>query len=213
MDSKTVDLVFCLHGLGNSKYLMSPLCLYLASRGFEVFNLPYPSTKGKIDQFSNQILQRIQQELKPETDYRIHLLGFSLGSQILAQMLSRPEFNLSVQSLLMLGPPNQGADFAKWLKMFLPTSRIWGPVFDELCEARTFCDQIPVKIGIIAGGTGLKYGFNPFLKGDNDGIVKVSETYYGENVQKKLKLCPHALLPLDPRIWRTANSFFRTGLL
>lgn len=211
MKNKGQKVVFCLHGLGNSKYLMSLLCLYLRQQGYKVFNFQYPSTTASLQQLTLLVADKIDSELKKHNYSEINFLGFSLGSQILFELINSDKFNYPVSKFVMLGPPSRGSQFARMLKRFLPADKIWGPVYKQLCEVKELSFKGTTEIGIIAGGTGFKYGFSPFLNGDNDGIVTVSETYCNGYKQHKTIFCIHGLMPLSPRIWILTVRFLKNG--
>jgi hypothetical protein len=67
------------------------------------------------------------------------------------------------------------------------------------------------EIAVIAGGTGRR-GYNPFLPGDNDGIVMVEEARL-PGAQFRIMPCLHTFLPSQPAVRQAALGFIGTGRL
>jgi hypothetical protein len=69
------------------------------------------------------------------------------------------------------------------------------------------------EIAVIAGDNG-KRGYNPFMVGDNDGLVTVAETRQpGMETDFVLVRSTHAMLPLDGDVVTAKIRFLDTGPL
>ena len=69
----------------------------------------------------------------------------------------------------------------------------------------------PIKIGIVAGGTGDHRGINPLIPGDNDGLIRVRETGYYESEYRVLLNQGHNVLPFGSAVGTLVNGFVRSG--
>jgi hypothetical protein len=85
-----------------------------------------------------------------------------------------------IKRIVMLGPPNQGAEFAEALDGLGLFHAMAGTAGGELSG---HWDQLAAQLatpecefGIVAGGRSGQRGFNPWLTGDNDLVVNVEST-------------------------------------
>lgn len=191
--------VILLHGFGSNSMVTKPLAEWLIQKKAydHVLNMTYPSTMQSILDHA-RMLERVIAEL-PQTVHRIDLIGHSLGSIIMRRYLSGPldpewsvpEDRLAARRqfspdprigrLVMLGPPNNGAEVAKRLIGNDPIRRYFsGPSGDEL---GIHWEQTQQSLGIpccpfiiIAGGRGDDKGFSLLIPGDDDGTVSTEGT-------------------------------------
>jgi hypothetical protein len=79
----------------------------------------------------------------------------------------------------MLAPPNQGAALAERNRDFPPFRWLYGRAADELQPPRV-ADLPPppdtCETLSLGGGTGDGRGYNPVIRGDDDGVVALDET-------------------------------------
>lgn len=201
-------VVVLLHGLGRTRYSMRALGQYLAKHGgYTPIYVGYASTQAPLETHARALARVLEPwDEVEEIDFVAHSLGNlvirrwwhdrlggpstasaergagedPLASGDAAAARSGPR----VRRLVMLGPPNQGADRAVWwaTNQFTgPTFRwIVGPAAAQL--GPSFADVRPTlatpdcEFGILAGGLGDGQGWNPGLEGDDDGTVRVEET-------------------------------------
>ena len=178
--------VVVLHGLVRSRQSMSGLCDYLAERGdYTLVNVSYASTRNRLDQHARS-LARIIENLGPEIT-EINFVGHSLGNLVIRHYLGDQtdpreckEVDPRIKRIVMLAPPNNGAQFAERFQDNKFFQVIWGKSGVEIAkewpelEKRLATPQN--DFGIIAGGDGENSGNNPLLRGDDDFVVRVEET-------------------------------------
>jgi pimeloyl-ACP methyl ester carboxylesterase len=185
--------VVVLHGLGRSRSSMESLCRYLREKGgYEVFNVEYPSTQSDMAEHA-RALRHIVNHLDGVDE--INFVGHSMGNIVVRHYLGdldrQDPTKLSPNAaaadrrskakfgrFVMLGPPNQGALLADALADNILFKEIAGDAGQQLgrdwpdLEKRLATPNF--EFGIIAGGKGNDKGYNPILKGDNDGVVSVA---------------------------------------
>lgn len=205
------ELIITLHGLGNSKWRMSAISWYLRRRGFSVLNLGYPSCSYNSEQLAANIFKNLKLEYEKGKYSKVSIVGFSLGSQLARIIIERNFEIINFSRLIMLAPPNQNSSIARFLSKFLPSEKIWGPVFHDLCQEKFPNPCSKVEIGIIAGATGCRLGVNPFLGVDNDGLVTVEETRLEGAKEHKVIFATHATMPFQPRVIHMVTAFIETG--
>lgn len=180
IDPVNKEVVVVLHGLGESRAAMQPLVSFLEENmTASILTFGYASPQAPLASHAHS-LGRVLAGLPPTTT--INFVGHSMGNLVVRRWLqdAQPEIIHRINRMVMLGPPNQGSDLAQ-LAASNPLLRNlasgaarelvlhWDRLSREL--------QIPqFQFGIIAGGKNDNKGYSPLLKGDDDAIVRVSET-------------------------------------
>lgn len=211
-------VVLLLHGLFRSRSCMSPLADYLNQQGgYLVLNVEYPSTQSEVADHARSLASIVQHLEGVE---EIHLVGHSLGNIIIRRWLADrgpqdPPGEPRLGRIVMLGPPNQGAQLATMVAR-QPIFRRWaGPAGQQLGPewpwlALTLATP-PGEFAIIAGGLDNEHGFNPLLPGDNDGTVTVESTRL-EGAQDFLILpVLHSMMMRDKRVQQQTLLFLQQG--
>lgn len=212
--------VLLLHGLFRSRSCMQPLDDYLEKQGgFLVLNVEYPSTQADVTEHA-RALGSIVRHLEGVSE--IHLVGHSLGNIIIRRWLAdqaqetTPATNAPrLGRIVMLGPPNQGAELATLVADEPLVRRLVGPVGQQLGSQWPWLEITlatpPGEFGIIAGGLQNGHGFNPLLPGDDDGTVTVESTRL-EGAQDFL-IVPviHSLMMSNHRVQEQTLMFLREG--
>lgn len=177
--------VVVLHGLFRSPTSMNRMCRYLHEEGgYSVFNVSYPTTRGTVADHA-RALDQIVTSL--EGIEEINFVGHSLGNLVVRHYLgdhTQPDSNLKpdarIKRIVMLGPPNQGAEFAEALDgraLFHTVAGAPGTQLSRDWEQLAPHLAVPAgEFGILAGGRSTESGYNPWLTGDNDLVVGVADT-------------------------------------
>lgn len=215
----TGEVVVLLHGLGRSREVMKPVGAYLRERGDLVpIGVNYASTREGIEQHA-QALEKIVDQLDQATT--IHFVCHSLGNIVLRHYLAdlerrppdarRPPLG----RIVMLGPPNNGAQLARKLH----ATGVFGLVAGRSGESLGHdWEQLAGRLatpagefGIVAGGKGNDRGNNPLLSGDDDLVVTVEETRLpGAHDFLQLPLL-HSQMLRDRQVHEATLRFLREG--
>ena len=166
------DAVIVLHGLGRSRKSMSGMAQSLSDAGLFPVRVDYPSTRRPLEAHVEQVVELIR-----HLDVRrVSFVTHSLGGIITRGVLAHPKLDVDVHRIVMCAPPSQGASLARVLKTRVPSvfGAVMGPTGSQLAAGVDY--PVPhAPFMIIAGSRGPK-GLNPWLEGDDDGIVAVEET-------------------------------------
>ena len=212
--------VIVLHGLGACHAIMSGLAKHLEKDGeFQVFNVNYPSTLGTIHDHA-QSLAGIIEHLDgiEEINFVAHSLGNIVVRHYLADQTDeargrRPDPR--IKRMVMIGPPNHGSELATSLSSGKLARTVLGKPVEQLGPHWVWEERdlaIPqFEFGIIAGGRGSGRGFNPWLSGDDDGILTVASTRLAGAADFAVVPDVHALLPFDSKVRDYALRFLRHG--
>lgn len=175
----TGRVVIVLHGLFRTRSSMASLAKYLKDEGgYEVINVGYPTTRATLDWHAQHLADVI--DGVPHAS-EINFVGHSLGNLVVRHYLgdqrrARRPVDPRIHRMVMLGPPNNGAEIAEKLVPLDITRQITGPSAQQL--ARSW-DELAVRLatpecefGILAGGG----GSNPLVAGSDDWVVTVEST-------------------------------------
>jgi pimeloyl-ACP methyl ester carboxylesterase len=209
------EAVILLHGLGESRWSMQPLAESLRpALDADVMSFGYASVKADIDAHA-RALGAVVAGL-PEAE-RISFVGHSLGNLVVRRWMAiaAAEDLARVRRMVMLGPPNQGADLARL------AAKIWGLAARAEGAARDLVvnwDAVapglavpPCDFGIVAGGKGDDVGYSPLLEGDDDAVVRVDETRLEGAADFLLVPVHHASMMRHERVQRATAVFLRDG--
>lgn len=209
---RSEQLVVLLHGLGRDRTVWEPMEQALRDAGYDVAALAYPSTRRSIAEHGSQLDELLA---GIEGSREVSFVTHSLGALVLRSALSGdPSWTerLPLRRVVMIAPPSQGSSLAQALSDFLPFAMIAGPSGQEL--ARHDLEALPAppcSFGIIAAGRGSEAGYNPWLDGDNDGVVAVDETRLAGADDFLLLRGLHTFVMKDPQAIAATLSFLSSG--
>lgn len=172
------DAVVLLHGAGRSSLSMYRMARALVGRGYQVYNLGYPSRRLPIEGLAGYIGKQIA---RPQLDLfdNIHFVTHSLGGIVLRSFLKTNHLP-NLGRVVMLAPPNQGSELVDFFSRFPFYDWFLGPVGTQL---GTGPDSLPnslgpvdVPLGIIAGNRSWNPLFSRLIPGPDDGRISVKNT-------------------------------------
>jgi pimeloyl-ACP methyl ester carboxylesterase len=176
---KSKRAVVLLHGLFRSRDCMIPLGDYLAEHGnYEVVNVSYPSTQADVQAHAKSLAKVLDNlEGVDEVSFVAHSLGNLVVRDWLHEQYDQEHAKFKLGRFVMLGPPNNGAQFARTFKDNRLFSIVTGPSGKQLGEnweeLVKHLDTPCCEFGILAGNAAIP---NPLVDGNDDGMVAVSET-------------------------------------
>jgi hypothetical protein len=179
-------VVLVLHGLIRSRNSMAPLVDTLNQQeDWTVMSVSYASTRDALEGHASA-LARVVENLDDQVT-EIHFVAHSMGNLIIRRYLYDV---LTCQSgrradprwgrIVMLAPPNQGAQFAEAFRHVGFLETVMGKSTAQLAKdwesLRGTLAIPPGEFGILAGGKSDDQGLNRWLDGDDDFVVTVDGT-------------------------------------
>jgi pimeloyl-ACP methyl ester carboxylesterase len=176
--------VILLHGLMRTSHSMSLLAESLQATGdYEAVSLTYASSRESIASHAAAVREVI--EALP-ADASFSFVGHSMGNIVTRCLIGDlqrdgdPKRILPrCRSMVMLGPPNQGASIARCLAPTKVFGWVTGPGGMELgANWNTISDRLatpPFPFMIIAGETKVAGVDNPLVEGKGDFVVSLDE--------------------------------------
>ncbi len=217
---KKQKVIVALHGLGRTRNSMKKLCQFLEKDGqFTTVNETYASTRQSIDKHAES-LERIVANLTEAKE--INFVAHSMGNIVIRRMLTniskdkeKIALKEKVNRIVMLGPPNNGAQMAKRLEGSGLFEVVVGPAGKQLASNwKKLEEQLATptnEFGIIAGGLGDERGRNFLIKGDDDMVVSVEEAKLPGATDFRIVPVLHSFIMDDPKVMKLTLSFFKNG--
>ncbi|HDT12639.1 MAG TPA: hypothetical protein ENO01_03170 [Candidatus Marinimicrobia bacterium] len=204
--------VYLVHGILGFPEVFSLMEWRFEQAGYTTYNYYYPSTEKSIREHGLDFGRWILEQTGQDT---ILLVTHSMGN-LVAREMHNAYPQIPVYRWLMIAPPNQGAQSADlWSK--IPLYRWWtdtpGQELRYSNEMASYKHLPPPKceFAIIAGGMKNEVGFSLLLDGDDDGKVRVEETYLEGYTDHIVMPQVHTGLLFAKNTFEQALHFFRTG--
>jgi len=175
--------VYILHGWGNSKGIMNKIYKEVTSAGFEAENYAYPGLYEDLDSIGKNLYKDILKENLDSVSFVTH----SMGGLVVRAMLKYSAADLSfpkIFRIVMIAPPNRGADIADFFKDAKALKKLLGPNVEKMqTDSASYANQLPIpcntELAVIVGKRNKDKGYNLLIEGDNDGLISPENTLLG----------------------------------
>ncbi|MEL6428250.1 MAG: hypothetical protein AAFZ87_01675 [Planctomycetota bacterium] len=177
-------LVVALHGLWRSRGSLGPMKRALEGAGFEVFDVTYPSTRGTIEDHAESVARVLDRMRVPKSGIggeprEIHFVTHSLGALVTRALLAREgdawRERHRLGRAVFIAAPHQGAELARVAARIPGALCVYGAPARQIAGGETRDLPVPpLPFLNVAAGHGAD-GWNPFVEGDDDGVVAVRE--------------------------------------
>jgi len=169
--------VILLHGLARTARSMRAMQRALASHGYQVVNLGYPSRSKKVEALAVEAIEAALAACAGAE--RIHFVTHSLGGILVRYYLAHHDI-ANLGRVVMLGPPNRGSEVVDKLGWLPGYYLLNGEAGYQL---GTGADSVPNRLGpanfdlgVIAGTRSINLYLSTLIPGANDGKVSVEHT-------------------------------------
>lgn len=201
-------IVITLHGLVRTRGVMEPLGEHISRNSdYEVLNVGYPSTRADLATHAKGLASVIRHLDGVE---EINFVAHSLGNLVIRRYLA-DEADPRIKRIVMLGPPNNGAQLAVAFNGNPLVGLVWGKSAKELASQwKSVSKQLAIpecEFGIIAG----RAGINPLIKGEHDYVVSVEEAKLPGASDFRAVDVAHSFLNSDPKMLEYTLRFLEHG--
>lgn len=204
------ESVYCIHGFMRSSASMEPMAKAFRREGYEAHAWGYPSREMTLDQHAQTLVIELQKTAEQHPGEPIHFVTHSFGGIIVRAALNQPGCPDEAKKgrAVLLSPPNRGSHLAHTVNHLKPVRKIFGEnAGKQLLESENFeaIGQFPQTMEILViSGT---FGWNPLIKGLNDGVVAVKEAKLDTPHQQKTAFAGHAWIMYSDTIINYAIQF------
>ncbi|HEX4935677.1 MAG TPA: alpha/beta fold hydrolase [Gemmatimonadaceae bacterium] len=169
------ETVVLLHGLARSSASMSRMARSLASAGYHVCNIDYPSRRHSIATLaSTHVAPQVAACAPPGEP--VHFVTHSLGGIVVRQLVASGAVP-TVGRVVMLGPPNGGSEVVDAIGDWRLFRAVNGPAGLELGTADSATPhrlgRASFPVGVIAGTRSVNWILSRLIPGPDDGKVAV----------------------------------------
>ena len=161
-----------------------------------------------LDEHAAVLAQNIRDRLS-DTVYKVDFVTYSMGGLLLRALLNHLDQGL-IGKVVMIAPPNQGAEMAALVRRFIPIHNLgWDPLQQLLPQSPNHLPEpnLSIPVLVIAGVKGDGRGYRRSLSEDNDGKVCLSETYLQRAHQHHVVIGRHPALIIQPSTILYAREF------
>lgn len=192
------ELVVLLHGMGRTSGSMGPVEDALHAAGYDVLNIGYSSYCCSVEELGEAVRREIAAKRGPEHE-RIHFVTHSLGGIIARWILTHANRPPGAQRLVMLAPPNRGAQMAD---RFSP---LVGWILEPLDELRTDTGS---TVRLLPPVEGVAIGI---IAGKDDDTVAMEETRLAEAVDHVVVPSGHTFIMRRDDVHALVVAFLQNG--
>jgi hypothetical protein len=213
-NSNATHKVYLVHGYAGLGIELEKLQNTIENQGYTCEIFKYPSLSQDIEITAKHLFYKIKQENYDSVSFVTHSLG-ALVVRSLYQYVDSETHYPFIYRFVMIASPNQGSPIADFWAQFGFVKYIVGPNVDNLTtDPDTGAAKFPIptcEVGLIAGITGKKTGFNIFIIGDNDGIVPAKNTKIGIEKDVAYVNASHVALVLNNKVIKLVIDFLENG--
>jgi pimeloyl-ACP methyl ester carboxylesterase len=208
------EAVILLHGLARTHRSMTPMAAALATAGYVVANIDYPSRTATIEALAEQTISDALDHPAVASASKIHFVTHSMGGILVRCYLKHHSID-RLGRVVMLGPPNGGSEVVDRLSAYKVFSWINGPAGAQL---GTGADSVPnrlgpvdFELGVIAGDRSINWINTLMIAGRDDGKVSVERTKVAGMARHLVVHSAHPFLMRNRRAIEQTIFFLKNG--
>lgn len=206
--------VYLIHGFGGFSFTLKKIEKSIKKEHYQTLNYGYKSFDD-LDILGKQLYHRIKESNLDTVSFVTHSMGALLVRSMLQYSVTDEHFP-RIFRIIMIAPPNKGADIADFYSAFGNVNYFLGPNLSYMkTDSNSYANRLPKpydsEIGIIAGIRGKQHGYNPFLEGDNDGEIKPENTKLGFEKDYITVIGQHDLMLRKNYVSRLVVDFLKNG--
>lgn len=180
---------------------------------WDATNWKYSSRDCFIEQHAEKLVCYLTELANQKPNQPIHFVAHSMGGLVLLAALNHPlcPKEAKIGKLVLLAPPIKGSYWGRWLGQFSFARHIAKDFSGHELMTKTQFDYLgnyPSSLEgvlVIAGSL----GFNPLLKGENDGTLAVSETLLSTPHEHVIIKRGHKTIVFGKETYRLISRFLQ----
>ncbi|MFZ4581948.1 MAG: esterase/lipase family protein [Paludibacter sp.] len=206
--------VFLIHGFAGLGIELEQIKTAITLQGYECEIYRYPSLTEDVNEVSKHLISEIQRQHLDSVSFVTHSLGALVVRALYGNL--KPEFNFPfIHRFVMIASPNQGSPMADFWNQFGFVKYVAGPNVKNLTtDVQNGAPKYAVptcEIGLIAGVTNRKMGYNILIVGDNDGLVPKKNAALGNEKDVVYVKSSHISLVFNKKTIKYVVAFLQIG--
>ncbi len=207
-------IIFLVHGYANPNVILFRINNKLIQNNFKSINYQYPGLFVDLERLGESLYYDVKRTQADTVSFVTHSMGALVVRSMLKFAASDFDFPV-IHRIVMITPPNRGADIADFfgfdfLKPFL------GPnVVKMKTDTLSYANKLPVpintEIGVIIGLRGDGRGYNPLIKGDNDGLIRPKNKLLGNEKEVLIVRHNHFTVLIANDVLNSIINFLKYG--
>lgn len=211
---KASHKVYLIHGFAGLGIELDQIKKAIIDKGYECEIYRYPSLTQDVNEVSKYLIAKIQVENYDSVSFVTHSLGALVVRALYGNL--RPDLKFPyIHRFVMIASPNKGSPMADFWNQFGFVKFIAGPNVKNLTTDSTNGAPkyaIPTcEIGLIAGVTDRKVGYNILIVGDNDGLVPRKNASLGNEKDVVYVKSSHVSLVFNKKTIKYVVNFLDLG--
>ena len=206
--------IYLIHGYGGIGIEMKEIQKRIDKKGFNSEIYSYPSLTKDVDSVGISLFKKIQSENYDTVSFVTHSMGALVVRSLYEHIDSLSKFPF-IHRIVMIAPPNNGSPVADFFAQFSFVKHIIGPNINNITtNPNSGAGKYPIptcEVGLIAGSFAKERGFNVFVKGDNDGVLRPEQTKMGIEKDVAFIKSWHVGLLYNKTVIKYVNSFLSEG--
>lgn len=159
--------VYVIHGYASPLAVVRKLNRYLIKENYNTELYQYKSMYSELDSIGKKLYFDIKNSNVDTVSFVTHSMG-GLVVRSLFQYTSKDTSFPFIYRVIMIAPPNKGAEMADIFDSFKMLKKLLGPnVKNMRTDSLSYANKLPQpkgNVGIIIGNRGKKKGYNPYIK-------------------------------------------------
>ena len=175
LDDPRRDTVVLVHGLARSHASLATLGERLEKEGYDVVPFEYASTRAGVEEHGRALAHLLE---GLPGNRRVSFVTHSLGGLVVRSACTFDGWRgrHAIGRVATLAAPHEGAAVAGTVRRVGPVRWILGPSLSELADGTAArLPAPPTEVLAVAAVRGSEEGWNPWVGGDDDGLVASSE--------------------------------------
>jgi triacylglycerol lipase len=208
--------VFVIHGYGGSRLMMKKIDKSIRNENYITENYSYKSITDDLDTLGKYLYYKIKVSKYDTVSFVTHSMGALVVRSMVQYAIKDSHFPV-IYRIVMIAPPNGGAEIADFYASFQILKKLLGPNVEHMkTDSASYATKLPIpynsEIGIIAGVRGGSYGYNIFIKGDNDGLLTPERTKLSKEKDFIIVKGEHNFLTQKKHVCQLVVEFLKFGL-
>jgi triacylglycerol lipase len=208
------EQVYVIHGYGSSTALTAKIATFLTDSGFATVNFKYRSMRDDLDSIGRHLYGDIKAARIDTVLFVTHSMGALVVRSILNYSTKDSLFP-AIPRIVMIAPPNHGAEIADFFSSPLLKTLLGPNVQHMRTDSGSYANRLPLplhsEVGVIIGQRTDSGGYNPFIKGANDGFLAVDRAKLGIEKDIAIVKGEHSMLLFSTEVRTLVLRFLKQG--